>query len=552
MDLLIEYRFYWLVALAVIGFWLALKLLRYGLVFRSVYMSPFVFERPELIAQELIPEDQRVLLKSDADTLLRLGFKFLCVTRTHTKVVTTSVEIFSEVYFQPETKTYASLRVNRDAWLKVTCVCDFVNFLHTGKHIETGTHSMFICPVVPQSVQIEAPLFATVTERWQYHRARIEPLIDVSLTTSPEGGIALQRAFFNELAQHLLSKQLLRTTKEADVLRYTLRGAHVVTIAAFAEVQRWQKFKLGKSNTMSPVQEAMAFEHARTYEKGRKISRPGKLILLLVTAGLFSVAFGAVFSWELVPVLVGVLFFHELGHFAAMKLFGYRDLSIFFIPLLGAATTGIKEHATPMQQVLVYLAGPVPGLVLGVVAWYGSNLLQSPTLMTIGIVALILNLLNLLPFAPLDGGRIVEVLWFSRFPRARVGFALLGAMGLGVLALFFEDFILSGLALLLLMLVPGQWRIAKLIIRVREEGPAPEPELLRRIFAHMSEIYSSPPTPIQRNAIAKRVLESTKETHPLLLTSLFGSAIYLSSFFIPIVIAVVVFGLSGYLGLPFN
>jgi hypothetical protein len=39
-------------------------------------------------------------------------------------------------------------------------------------------------------------------------------------------------------------------------------------------------------------------------------------------------------------ILVGVLLFHELGHYAGMRLFGYRDVRMFFIPFFGAAVSG--------------------------------------------------------------------------------------------------------------------------------------------------------------------------------------------------------------------
>ena len=45
-------------------------------------------------------------------------------------------------------------------------------------------------------------------------------------------------------------------------------------------------------------------------------------------------------NWVLLLILTAVVMFHEGGHFAAMKYFGYGDLGIFFIPLLGAFVSG--------------------------------------------------------------------------------------------------------------------------------------------------------------------------------------------------------------------
>src|SRR5688572_4994082 len=44
---------------------------------------------------------------------------------------------------------------------------------------------------------------------------------------------------------------------------------------------------------------------------------------------------------------------HELGHFAAMKFFRYKDLGIFFIPLLGAYVSGTKREVSQKQSAII-------------------------------------------------------------------------------------------------------------------------------------------------------------------------------------------------------
>src|SRR3954470_4748589 len=46
-----------------------------------------------------------------------------------------------------------------------------------------------------------------------------------------------------------------------------------------------------------------------------------------------------------IGILIGVLLFHELGHLAAMKVLGYRDVKMFFVPFLGAAVSGKSKTA---------------------------------------------------------------------------------------------------------------------------------------------------------------------------------------------------------------
>src|SRR6476660_10530323 len=45
-------------------------------------------------------------------------------------------------------------------------------------------------------------------------------------------------------------------------------------------------------------------------------------------------------SFEMLLLITAIVMFHELGHFFAMKSFRYKDLGIFFIPLLGAYVSG--------------------------------------------------------------------------------------------------------------------------------------------------------------------------------------------------------------------
>lgn len=55
-------------------------------------------------------------------------------------------------------------------------------------------------------------------------------------------------------------------------------------------------------------------------------------------------------AWALVIVLTGVVVFHELGHFVAMKIYKYRDLGMFFIPLLGAYVSGKNKRCHKNNQ----------------------------------------------------------------------------------------------------------------------------------------------------------------------------------------------------------
>lgn len=165
----------------------------------------------------------------------------------------------------------------------------------------------------------------------------------------------------------------------------------------------------------------------------RKTERPWHLGIRTL---IFAVSLGA-FIWTMrdngplgIGVIVGVLLLHELGHFAAMKAFGYRDMKMFFIPFFGAAVSGKPSNPNGWQAGVVSLAGPVPGLVLGaaLLPFVGESRWQAVAVISLVFV----NGLNLLPFVPLDGGRLLGTVLFSRHVALEMLAAIAGAIGLVV------------------------------------------------------------------------------------------------------------------------
>ena len=66
-------------------------------------------------------------------------------------------------------------------------------------------------------------------------------------------------------------------------------------------------------------------------------------------------------------MIVAVVLIHELGHFIGMKALGYSNVHIFFIPLFGAATSGIETNQSGHKKSIVSLSGSLPGIVIGII-----------------------------------------------------------------------------------------------------------------------------------------------------------------------------------------
>lgn len=155
----------------------------------------------------------------------------------------------------------------------------------------------------------------------------------------------------------------------------------------------------------------------------------GTVISMFVTVG----AYALLFPWQFAIGLVVMILIHELGHVWAAKKRGLPVSAPTFIPFLGALIT-MKRHPRDAEtEAYLAFGGPVIGTAGALGAFWLGTILDSPLLHTIAMVGLFLNLINLLPIHPLDGGRIVTAV--SRW------FWLLGLVG-GLAVIFYLQSIL--------------------------------------------------------------------------------------------------------------
>jgi Zn-dependent protease len=221
------------------------------------------------------------------------------------------------------------------------------------------------------------------------------------------------------------------------------------------------------------------FERDAAARHGSKWSQRAKWLLFFATAAAAAASFGLSMDLGTVPALVAVLLFHELGHYAAMRWAGYRDLKVFFLPFLGAAVSGRHEHPTAKQELVVLFAGPVPGLLLGLaaLAWLPAGLPLAGLAgfwHNLALLAVTINAFNLLPIHPLDGGKIFEILLLGRWPWVAFAGRALGVVALAGLAMTMDNPIgsgvLWGLVLLMGLGLTHQRHEARLASALRAQG----------------------------------------------------------------------------------
>lgn len=138
------------------------------------------------------------------------------------------------------------------------------------------------------------------------------------------------------------------------------------------------------------------------------------LILFLVSVALFMWSGFIAMNVTQVLILTVVLFVHELSHLLAMKACGYSNTKIFFLPFLGAVTTGQDKTSNGTKEALVTLAGPFFGILIGVVLAIACGVTRNQILYDIAVWFLWVNGFNLLPLYPLDGGSFFNTVLCSR------------------------------------------------------------------------------------------------------------------------------------------
>lgn len=198
------------------------------------------------------------------------------------------------------------------------------------------------------------------------------------------------------------------------------------------------------------------------------------LALLAVTLFLFYQAQVLSMSVSGVAMLLAVLVIHEAGHFAAMKLFGYRDVKMFFIPFLGAAVSGKEKSPAAWKRAVVSLMGPLPGLLLGLVALGVYNATGNPFFRGYGYLSLALNGFNLLPVYPLDGGKFFETVLFSRNAYLEIAFKVTGVILLILSGLLLKSTALALFGVLLSLSIRQTFSVAAISAQLKKENVASE------------------------------------------------------------------------------
>ena len=185
---------------------------------------------------------------------------------------------------------------------------------------------------------------------------------------------------------------------------------------------------------------------------GLKLLKSAKVIKVLFAAGSLA-AYSWLFSVEFAIALILCLVFHEYGHIKAMQYFGLKTKGIYLIPFVGGLALSDDKINTRWQDIVISIMGPFFGLILSITCLVGYWATDIEILAGLAVFNALLNLFNLLPILPLDGGHVLKSIAFSINSKVGLVACVLGAL-LGIYLSYY-----FGLALLGFLLAIGSIEI---------------------------------------------------------------------------------------------
>ena len=141
--------------------------------------------------------------------------------------------------------------------------------------------------------------------------------------------------------------------------------------------------------------------------KGAKF---GPILLTCGTMILSIWVYATMFGWQYAVGFVGLIFVHEMGHYLAAKQRGLNVGAPTFIPFVGAWIDMKDKPHNVETEAYVGLAGPFTGTLGALACYYIGRSYDSQLFMALAYAGFIINLFNLIPMSPLDGGRVTAVL----------------------------------------------------------------------------------------------------------------------------------------------
>lgn len=377
---------------------------------------------------------------------------------------------------------------------------------------------------LPKGTSVEAQPDASISDILRRHRKRVAEASESRAPAQPGSLDKILNMYCSWLANLRASYRQRRwavPTTDSSLDRFTLRGALMLThhsmrfFGKSTNVVRHQHKEASEALRSLRVQaDFNAARHVADVAEAAPGVPWGLLTAVMLTVFVSFATMAVIWDPYTALIILAVLAFHEGGHVVAMRAVGYRNIHVLFVPLLGALTVGRPARTTSLQRVVVSLAGPVPGLWLGVVLLVTDRMAGPiPVLRIVALALLLINGLNLLPITPFDGGRALESLtrpgslW-------RPIIHVLSVIGLLAAAYRLEDPVLAIIGVVWGLLLRRQvlaWRLRRSLAGVVRD-PHNHEDVMRQALQCMTAPQYSSWRSVTRQATARMLAREFSES----------------------------------------
>jgi Zn-dependent protease len=146
----------------------------------------------------------------------------------------------------------------------------------------------------------------------------------------------------------------------------------------------------------------------------------GKFATTILSMLIMIWVYATQFGWWYAAGFVLLIAVHEGGHFFAARYVGLKVSAPIFIPFVGAFISMKQQPSSARMEAIIAAGGPVIGSIGAFACLAAGIVFQSNLLIALAYSGCLINLFNLVPVSPLDGGRIVGAispkLWFIGIP----------------------------------------------------------------------------------------------------------------------------------------
>jgi len=505
----------------------------------------FKFRTPEVsrFNRDEVPSDILEQISAYEQVLFGKGFVRGSVLMHDGPMVGSSHRYYIFYYHQPQTGVHAFLETQPYAGALQPVRVMFESIYEDGRIVVTENGMKHFLLATPKEVSMYDHYLPHWEDVYQKHlddQEEVEGVLSYSMFDD-EGA----EAYLNYLNQAYTEAYIANGIASKTTYGLRVRASVPAWKVSQQMVQGQKRFKKvlktatsskdvlsDKSSRIQAIVTQMENIGKKRGESNPMLWFSGSVIAFVLLYGLLG------FDLLDIAMLLLVLFIHELGHFFAMRYFGYSDTSIFFLPF-GAVTLGKKEQRSAWEEYVVSLAGPLPGILIAIAIigwqfWYLGTLNGSMTIHFFALMSIVINYINLLPIYPLDGGRIVQTLFLLRYPRVQFYFYL-GSIALLVAAVFYwQDWLLLFFVFILAIGFHQNRAISRVLKRIDRSHISKE-EIAKAVLA--DEKYGRATLDFQAR-VANHVYHILQTGKPGKVLVILGGLFYFALLLPPVAIAV--------------